>query len=77
MEPFITMESGFIALRVILLTAVALTAIRYFHKKERLPDVEFLRASNKPGKAGGAEDVQAFLSDSLGAIMKGYNEVWR
>ncbi|ETS83215.1 hypothetical protein PFICI_05091 [Pestalotiopsis fici W106-1] len=44
-------------------------------KSVRLPDVEFLRISNKPGgKAGDADDIQAFLSDSLSAIMKGYNE---
>ncbi|OKL57034.1 hypothetical protein UA08_07349 [Talaromyces atroroseus] len=73
-QSFLSTEGGFIALRVILLAAVALTAIRYFAKKERLPDVEFLRASNKPGRAGGSEDIQAFLSDSLGTIMKGYNE---
>lgn len=47
-----------------------------FSRKERLPRVEFLRLNEGPGKAGDAKDVQLFLDDSLGAIMKGYNEVW-
>ncbi|KAL4781951.1 cytochrome P450 [Aspergillus varians] len=74
MEFFSSANPASLLLRVAFLATLAWTAIRYFRKKERLPDVEFLRASNKPGKAGGPEDVQAFLDDSLGTIMKGYNE---
>lgn len=47
----------------------------YFFPTERLPNVEFIRICDKPGKAGNADDVQAFLDDSLSAIMKGYNRV--
>jgi hypothetical protein len=43
--------------------------------KQRLPDVEFLRVCEKPGKAGDTDDVQAFLNDSMSAIMKGYKQV--
>lgn len=44
-------------------------------QKPRLPDVEFLRICNKPGKAGDADDVKALLDDSLSAILKGYKQV--
>lgn len=43
--------------------------------KPRLPNVPFLRISNKPGVPGDASDVQAFLADSASAMLKGYNEV--
>ena len=61
--------SWFLALTVIVWGTVI------FSKRERLPNAEFLRISSKPGKAGDASDVQAFLDDSLSAIMKGYKEV--
>ncbi|KAI1609755.1 cytochrome P450 [Exophiala viscosa] len=61
-------------LGALVLSTIAWTAFQYLTRKERLPDVEFIRLSDKPGKAGDADDVQAFLNDSLGAIMKGYNE---
>ena len=59
---------------VFLLVIIVSSAV-IFRKKERLPDVEFLRISAKPGKAGNADDVKAFLADSLNAILKGYREV--
>ncbi|EOO02406.1 putative cytochrome p450 protein [Phaeoacremonium minimum UCRPA7] len=41
---------------VFLLVIIVSSAV-IFRKKERLPDVEFLRISAKPGKAGNADDV--------------------
>lgn len=46
-----------------------------FLRKQRLPNVEFLRIVDKPGKAGDSEDVKAFMSDSLSSLLKGYNQV--
>lgn len=68
-----------LALLVVLFAGTLVYGIsQYFFKKERLPNVEFLRISDKPGgKAGDSDDVQAFLDDSLGAIMKGYYHVSR
>lgn len=43
-------------------------------KKQRLPNVEFLRICDKPGNAGDDDDVEAFMEDSLGAILKGYKK---
>ncbi|EXJ72289.1 uncharacterized protein A1O5_04793 [Cladophialophora psammophila CBS 110553] len=62
-------------LAIVLLLTSAWRGFQVYVKKERLPNVDFLRISQKPGgKAGDADDVKAFLSDSLSAIMKGYNE---
>ncbi|KAL2670352.1 hypothetical protein Neosp_014819 [[Neocosmospora] mangrovei] len=52
------------------LAVVGLLSLR----RERLPNAEFLRVVDKPGRGGQAEDVEAFMKNSLGAIMKGYNE---
>jgi len=71
----LTMALASLILGALVLSTIAWSAFQYLTRKERLPDVEFIRLSDKPGKAGDADDVQAFLNDSLGAIMKGYNEV--
>lgn len=59
-----------------LLAIISLASLGYYIlRRERLPDVEFLRIVDKPGKGGDAEDIEAFMKDSLSAIMKGYNQV--
>ena len=55
--------------------AVAAWFITKFLAKPALPNVPFLRISEKPGVPGDKDDIQAFLTDSYSALMKGYKEV--
>jgi hypothetical protein len=55
--------------------AIAAWFINQFMAKPALPNVPFLRISEKPGVPGDQDDIQAFLTDSYSALMKGYKEV--
>ncbi|KAF4986405.1 hypothetical protein FDECE_15978 [Fusarium decemcellulare] len=68
MERSVNLYAGLLALTIVA------WAVHFLTRRERLPNVEFIRIAAKPGRAGDSDDVEAFMKDSLGAIMKGYTQ---